>query len=150
MNLDNAYLSCPGLMSDGRAQPTDYRSHNRVLKEMKGTTETSYDFREKLQGTGLRDLIAGVRFNMCGEIPAGDVSFDPTIRLNVVTDGSWLDSFKPFKGNMKVQTVLPIGNLENRALQENESANIVNNVQEQVVGPEAVAPEAGPEAVPAQ
>ena len=144
MNLDNAYLSCPGLMSDGRAQPTDYRSHNRVLKEMKGTTETSYDFREKLQGTGLRDLIAGVRFNMCGEIPAGDVSFDPTIRLNVVSDGSWLDSFKPFKGAIKTQTVLPIGNLENLALQANESANIVNAVQEQAVAQEAVAPEAIP------
>jgi hypothetical protein len=143
MNLDNAYLSCPGLMSDGRAQPTDYRSHNRVLKEMKGNTETSYDFREKLQGTGLRDLIAGVRFNMCGEVPAGDISFSPTIKLDVVTDGSWLDSFKPFKGTMKVQTVLPIGNLENRALQENESANIVNNVQEQVPA-QAVAPEAVP------
>ncbi len=119
MNLDNAYLSCPGLMSDGRAQPTDYRSHNRVLKEMKGTTETSYDFREKLQGTGLRDLIAGVRFNMCGDVPAGEVSFDPRISLDVVTDGSWLDNFKPIKGTLTQQTVLPIGNLEQRGLTQN-------------------------------
>ena len=119
MNLDNAYLSCPGLMSDGRVQPTDYRSHNRVLKEMKGSTETSYDFRKKLQGTGLRDLITGVRFNMCGEVPSGSISFDPVIKLNVVTDGSWLDSFKPFKGTQKTQTILPVGNLERQGLVQN-------------------------------
>lgn len=101
MNLDNTDLSCPGLMSDGRAQPTDYRSHNRVFKEMKGNSENSYDFREKLQSTGLRDLVAGVRFNMCGKVPAGEVSFDPVIRLDTLTDGSWLDSFKPIKGNVK-------------------------------------------------
>ncbi len=139
MNLDNAYLSCPGLMSDGRAQPTDYRSHNRVLKEMKGTTETSYDFREKLQGTGLRDLIAGVRFNMCGEIPAGDVSFDPVIKLNVVTDGSWLDSFKPFKGAMKQQTVLPIGSLENQGLVAQAIQPVVQPVAQEVAQPVAQA-----------
>ena len=51
MNLDNAYTSCPGLMSDGRSQPTDYSSHNELFARMKGTSETSYDFREILQGS---------------------------------------------------------------------------------------------------
>lgn len=101
MNLDNAYTSCPGLMSDGRSQPTDYRSHNELFAKMKGTSETSYDFREKLQGSGLRDLTEGVRFNMCGMVPAGDVAFDPVIRLNIANSGSWLDSFGPLKGTVK-------------------------------------------------
>ena len=33
-NLNNVYAVCPGLMSDGRAQPTDYTSHNELLKKM--------------------------------------------------------------------------------------------------------------------
>ncbi len=94
-NLDNMYTSCPGLMSDGRAQRTDYKSHNETFKLEKGSLETSYDFREKLQASGLRDLEAGVRFNMCGVVPAGDVKLDPTINLNINKTGSYLDAFAP-------------------------------------------------------
>ena len=98
-NLNNVYTSCPGLMSDGRAQRTDYKSHNEVLKEMKGTIEQSYSFREKLQGSGLRDLEAGVRFNMCGAIPAGDIILPTEMNLNINKSGSYLDAFGPLSKN---------------------------------------------------
>lgn len=94
-NLDNMYTSCPGLMSDGRSQRTDYKSHNETFKLEKGNLETSYDFREKLQASGLRDLEAGVRFNMCGVVPAGDIVLNPTINLNINKSGSYLDAFAP-------------------------------------------------------
>jgi hypothetical protein len=81
--LNNVYAECPGLMSDGRAQNTDYKSHNEVLKEMKGSIENSYDFRVKLQGTGIRDMAENIRFNMCSEIPAGNIILNPTINLNI-------------------------------------------------------------------
>ena len=97
-NLNNTYTSCPGLMSDGRSQTTDYRSHNEILKEMKGSTEQSYAFREKLQGSGLRDLEAGVRFNLCGKVPAGDIILPSTINLNI-TKGNYLDAFAPLSKN---------------------------------------------------
>ncbi len=98
-NLNNVYTSCPGLMSDGRGQRTDYRSHNEVLKEMKGTIEQSYSFREKLQGSGLRDLEEGVRFNMCGVVPAGDVVLPKEMNLNINKTGSYLDAFAPLSKN---------------------------------------------------
>ncbi len=94
-NLNNVYAVCPGLMSDGRSQNTDYKSHNEVLKEMKGTIENSYDFRVKLQGTGLRDMAENIRYNMCSEIPAGDIKLDPKINLNIQNTGSFLDAFGP-------------------------------------------------------
>jgi hypothetical protein len=94
-NLDNVYLTCPGLMSDGRAQKTDYTSHNELLKKMKGNIETSFEFRDKLQGSGLRDLQEGVIFNMCGEVPAGPVVLNKNINLNISNNGSFLDSFGP-------------------------------------------------------
>jgi hypothetical protein len=98
-NLNNVYTSCPGLMSDGRGQRTDYKSHNEVLKEMKGSIEQSYSFREKLQGSGLRDLEAGVRFNMCGTIPAGDIVLPKQMNLNINNSGSYLDAFGPLSKN---------------------------------------------------
>ena len=97
--LDNFYSSCPGLMADGRSQTTDYRSHNRLFKIMKGDTETSYDFREKLQGSGLRDMIEGMRFNMCGTVPGGDITLPAQINLNINAEGSYLDAFGSLKGS---------------------------------------------------
>jgi hypothetical protein len=81
-NLNNVYVNCPGLMSDGRAQPTDYKSHNLLLKQMKGNIENSYDFRVKLQGSGIRDMAENIRFNMCIE-----------------KSGSYLDAFGPLSSN---------------------------------------------------
>ncbi len=72
-NLDDVYSSCPGLMSDGRAQQTNYKSHNEIFKEMKGNATNSFEFRSKLQGSGLRDLLVDSRFNVCGIVPEGDI-----------------------------------------------------------------------------
>ena len=93
-NLNNVYQVCPGLMSDGRAQPTDYKSHNEVLKQTKDNLLTSYDYRVKLQGSGLRDLADNIRFNLCNEIPAGDIKLDKNINL-VVNGGNYRDAFGP-------------------------------------------------------
>lgn len=129
-NLNNVYAVCPGLMSDGRSQNTEYRSHNDTLKILKNYTSTdnSYDFKVKLQemtsylgkdasgkvspwlldnilenkylpeygkGSGTRDMADNIRFNMCSEIPAGDVKLNPTIELNINKSGSFLDAFGP-------------------------------------------------------
>ncbi len=98
-NLNNVYAVCPGLMSDGRSQTTDYKSHNQLLKEMKGTIDNSYDFRVKLQGSGIRDMAENIRFNMCSEIPAGDVKLNPQVNLNIEKSGSFLDAFGPLSSN---------------------------------------------------
>jgi hypothetical protein len=98
-NLNNVYAECPGLMSDGRAQKTDYKSHNEVLKEMKGSIDNSYDFRVKLQGSGLRDMAENIRFNMCSTVPAGDIKLNPDINLNIEKSGSYLDAFGPLSAN---------------------------------------------------
>ena len=81
--LNNVYPECPGLMSDGRAQNTDYRSRNVVLKQMKGDIDNSYDFRVKLQGSGVRDMADNIRYNMCKENPAGDIKLNRQINLNI-------------------------------------------------------------------
>ena len=94
-NLNNVYAVCPGLMSDGRSQPTDYKSHNELLKTMKGDSTNSYDFRVKLQGSGLRDMAENIRFNMCSEIPAGDIKLNPQINIDIEKSGSYLDAFGP-------------------------------------------------------
>ena len=93
--LNNVYPTCPPLMSDGRSQPTDYRSHNEVLKMMKGDLTRSYDFREKLQGSGLRDLEAGVRFNLCSSVPAGDIKLSNNIDLIVAKSDVLKSAFQP-------------------------------------------------------
>jgi len=93
-NLNNVYLNCPGLMSDGRAQPTDYRSHNEVLKITQQGLPTSYDYRVKLQGSGLRDITDNIRYNSCKEVPSGEVKLNKNIAL-VVESGNYLDAFKP-------------------------------------------------------
>jgi hypothetical protein len=98
-NLDNVYLSCPGLMSDGRSQKTDYTSHNELFKKMKGSNETSYDFREKLQASGLRDITDDIRYNTCSQVPAGDIVLPREIKLNTEGSGSFLDSFGPLSSN---------------------------------------------------
>jgi hypothetical protein len=98
-NLNNVYLVCPGLMSDGRSQNTDYKSHNEVLKEMKGSIENSYDFRVKLQGTNIRDMADNIRYNMCSEVPAGDIKLDQKINLNIEQNGSYRDAFGPLSSN---------------------------------------------------
>jgi hypothetical protein len=98
-NLDNVYLSCPGLMSDGRAQKTDYTTHNELFKKMKGSSETSYDFREKLQASGLRDITDEVRYNTCSQVPAGDIVLPREIKLNTEGSGSFLDAFGPLSPN---------------------------------------------------
>ena len=98
-NLNNVYAVCPGLMSDGRSQNTDYKSHNEVLKQMKGDITNSYDFRVKLQGTGVRDMAENIRYNMCSEVPAGDIKLNPQINLNIEKSGSFLDAFGPLSSN---------------------------------------------------
>ena len=72
-NLNDVYPSCPGLMSDGRGQQTDYKSHNQLFKDMKGNATNSYEFKSKLQGSALRDFLIDSRFNMCGVVPDGDI-----------------------------------------------------------------------------
>ena len=98
-NLNNVYAVCPGLMSDGRAQPTDYKSHNLVLKQTKGDIDNSHDYRVKLQGTGLRDMTDNIRYNLCSEIPAGDIVLKRPINLNINNSGSYLDAFGPLSSN---------------------------------------------------
>ncbi len=92
-NLDDVYSSCPGLMSDGRAQQTNYKSHNETFKEMKGNATNSFEFRSKLQGSGLRDLLVDSRFNVCGIVPEGDISLSSQINLTINGGGSYLDAF---------------------------------------------------------
>jgi hypothetical protein len=92
-NLDDVYSSCPGLMSDGRGQQTNYKSHNQTFKDMKGDSTNSYEFRSKLQGSGLRDLLVDSRFNMCGIVPEGDITLSSQINLTINGSGSYLDSF---------------------------------------------------------
>ncbi len=108
-NLNNVYVNCPGLMSDGRAQPTDYKSHNELLKATKAGLPTSYDYRVKLQGTGLRDMADNIRYNICSEIPAGEVKLSKNIGL-VVGSGNYRDAFGPLASssffNNPVQKVL--------------------------------------------
>jgi hypothetical protein len=94
-NLNNVYPTCPALMSDGRSQTTDYKSHNLLFKNMKGSSETSYAFREKLQTTGLKDLQNSVLFNMCTTAPGGDITIPKEINLEIYNYGSYLDAFKP-------------------------------------------------------
>jgi hypothetical protein len=105
--LNNVYAECPGLMSDGRAQNTDYKSHNEVLKEMKGSIENSYDFRVKLQGSGIRDMAENIRFNMCSTVPAGDIKLNREINLNVEKSGSFLNAFGPLSSNTFFSTPTP-------------------------------------------
>jgi hypothetical protein len=93
-DLNNVYLYCPGLMSDGRAQPTDYKSRNEVLKITQQGLPTSYDYRVKLQGSGLRDITDNIRYNLCKEIPAGDIKLNKDIAL-IVESGNYLDAFAP-------------------------------------------------------
>ncbi len=106
-NLNNVYAVCPGLMSDGRSQTTDYKSHNEILKTMKGDINNSYDFKVKLQGSGLRDMGENIRFNMCSEIPAGDVKLDSQINLNIEKTGSFLDAFGPLSSSTFFNKQIP-------------------------------------------
>ena len=102
-NLDNVFQSCPGLMSDGRSSViTDYKSKNDTLKEMIGSSTNSYDFRNKLQVSGLTDMMDVSKYNMCSTIPLGDIKFDKNINMEYITTGSFRDVFKPLSG-----TVLP-------------------------------------------
>jgi hypothetical protein len=98
-NLNNVYPTCPPLMSDGRSQNTDYMSHNQVLKNMKGMSETSYSFRENLQANGLKNLQNSTLFNMCTSVPGGDINIPREINLGISKDGSYLDAFKPLSAN---------------------------------------------------
>jgi hypothetical protein len=106
-NLNNVYAVCPGLMSDGRGQNTDYRSHNVVLKQAKGDIDNSYDYRVKLQGSGLRDMAENIRFNLCSEIPAGDIKLNREINLNIEKSGSFLDAFGPLSSNTFFSRPIP-------------------------------------------
>jgi hypothetical protein len=64
---------------------------------MKGSSAISYDFRARLQVSGLKD-IENTKFNLCEKNPAGDVVLNE-IKLNVNTSGSFLDSFAPLSKN---------------------------------------------------
>ncbi len=96
-NLDNVYVSCPARMSDGRGNVTDWTSHNELLKKMKGSSTISYDFRARLQVSGLKDL-ENNKFNLCDKDPAGNVVLGE-MKLNVNTSGSFLDAFAPLSKN---------------------------------------------------
>ena len=82
-------------MSDGRSQLTDYKSHNELLKTMKGTSETSYSFRENLQATGLKKLQDNLVYNTCTTVPGGEIIVSREINLEIAKGGSYLDAFKP-------------------------------------------------------
>ncbi len=92
-NLDNVYVSCPAIMSDGRGNITDWSSHNDLLKKMKGSSAISYDFRARLQVSGLKDL-ENTKFNLCEKDPTGNITLGD-MKLNVNTSGSYLDAFAP-------------------------------------------------------
>jgi hypothetical protein len=96
-NLDNVYVSCPARMSDGRGNITDWTSHNELLKKMKGSSAISYDFRARLQVSGLKD-IENNKYNLCEKDPAGNVVLGE-MRLNVNKSGSFLDAFAPLSKN---------------------------------------------------
>ena len=101
-NLDNAFQSCPGLMSDGRTSViTDYKSKNETLKEMIGTSTNSYQFRNKLQGNGFTSLKDVSKYNTCSTVPFGDIKFNKKINMEYITTGSFLDAFKPLAGSPK-------------------------------------------------
>ena len=93
-NLDNVYRNCPALMSDGRTSViTDYKSKNTTFKEMIGTSANSFEYRNKLQSSGLTNLQNDVKFNMCSTVPLGDIKFNKNINIEYNTTGSFRDAF---------------------------------------------------------
>lgn len=104
-NLDNLFNSCPGLMSDGRSSiNTDYLTKNYSFQSMIGDSTNSYQFRNKLQKTGLTDLTQNSKYNLCSPVPYGDVTISKNIVLNYDTTGNFLDAFKPLVSNKTLFT----------------------------------------------
>ena len=95
-NLDNLFNSCPGLMADGRTSVnTDYVTKNYTFQSMIGDSQNSYDFRDKLQKSGLSSIDQNAKYNLCSPVPFGDVTISKEIRLDYDTTGNFLDAFKP-------------------------------------------------------
>ena len=97
-NLDNVFNSCPGLMADGRTSVnTDYKTKNYTFQSMIKDSPNSYDFREKLQKSGLSSITN--KYNLCSPVPYGNVTMSKEIKLNYDTTGNFLDAFKPLIPN---------------------------------------------------
>jgi len=104
-NLDNLFNSCPGLMADGRTSVnTDYKTKNYAFQSMIGTSPNSYDFREKLQKSGLSSITDTNKYNLCSPVPYGNVTISKEIKLDYDTTGNFLDAFKPLVPNQKLFT----------------------------------------------
>ena len=97
-NLNNMYLSCPALMSDGRdSVNTDYRPKNDAFKDSIAGSVNSFDFRDKLQKSGYTSLTNDNKFNLCLTVPYGNVVYNTEIKLDYNNSGSWSDSFKSLR-----------------------------------------------------
>ena len=104
-NLDNLFNSCPGLMADGRTSvKTDYLTKNYTFQSMIGYNTNSYEFRDKLQKTGLSSIGQSDKFNLCSSVPYGDVKISKEIILDYDTTGNFLDAFKPLLSNQNLFT----------------------------------------------
>ena len=104
-NLDNVFNSCPGLMADGRTSVnTDYKTKNYTFQSMIGNSSNSYDFRDKLQKSGLSSINDTNKFNLCSPVPYGDVTISKEIKLDYDTTGNFLDAFKPLVSNKNLFT----------------------------------------------
>ena len=102
-NLDNMFNSCPGLMSDGRTSVnTDYKTKNYTFQSMIGDSTNSYEFRDKLQKSGLSSISETTKFNQCSPVPYGDVKISKDIKLEYIATGNYLDAFKPLISNQKL------------------------------------------------
>ena len=97
-NLNNAYISCPPLMSDGRVSVnTDYRPKNDAFKSSIEGISTSFDFRDKLQKNGYSSMTDINKYNVCSTVPYGNVIYNKDIKLDYEKSGSWSDAFMSLK-----------------------------------------------------
>ena len=94
--LNNMYSECPALMSDGRSSIiTDNLPKNDRFFINKGTSSNSFQYRDMLQKSGVTDLKDTVKYNMCIKDPYGPIIINKKINLEYITNGSFLDAFKP-------------------------------------------------------
>ena len=99
-NLNNMYISCPAIMSDGRVSVnTDYRPKNDAFKASIAGSSNSFVFRDNLQKKGYTNMTEANKFNLCSVVPYGDVLYNKEIKLDYSTIGSWSDAFQTMKGS---------------------------------------------------
>jgi len=97
-NLNNMYPSCPALMSDGRdSVQTDYRPKNDAFKDSIAGSTNSFVYRDTLQKNGYSSMTDKNKFNLCGTVPYGNVTYNKEIKLEYSSYGSWSDAFTPLK-----------------------------------------------------